>query len=210
MLLLVVVIIGSTVAAVRIATARRAEQKERERALSASHQLKRANGQLGETVTRLELQHAEDLFASGDSATAIAYLAASLRGNPTNHIAAERLASALIHRNLALRTSAPARHSERVSSVRFSPDGRHVLSASWDGTARLWDASNGQLAANPLKHSGRVVAAQFSPDGTLAATASEDGTGRDFGRQTRGRRAHLRCGMMRPCIGLSSAPTARA
>jgi WD40 repeat protein len=35
--------------------------------------------------------------------------------------------------------SPPLSHHEGVSDAAFSPDGKHVLTGSWDGTARLWD-----------------------------------------------------------------------
>jgi len=36
-------------------------------------------------------------------------------------------------------------HTDYVESVAFSPDGKKVLSGSWDHTARLWDVQTGKL-----------------------------------------------------------------
>jgi hypothetical protein len=38
-------------------------------------------------------------------------------------------------------------HTHSVSSLRFSPDGRHIISGSWDGTTKLWRTSNGEELA---------------------------------------------------------------
>ena len=69
-------------------------------------------------------------------------------------------------------------HENQVYSVQFSPDGRQVVTASKDRTARLWDAATGQSLGEPMEHEGWVVTAQFSPDGKQVLTASEDGTAR--------------------------------
>ena len=31
-------------------------------------------------------------------------------------------------------------HSEPVSSVAYSPDGKHIVSGSWDKTVKVWDS----------------------------------------------------------------------
>ncbi len=57
----------------------------------------------------------------------------------------------------------------------FSPDGRTVVTASWDHTARLWDAASGKELQR-LTHEDTVWSASFSPDGRTVVTAS---AGRD-------------------------------
>ena len=57
----------------------------------------------------------------------------------------------------------------------FSPDGRLVVTASNDGTARLWDARTGRPVAEPWRHRGKVVSVRFSPDGRRILTACISG-----------------------------------
>ena len=54
----------------------------------------------------------------------------------------------------------------------FSPDGKTVLTGSWDGTARLWDAATAQPLGPPMRHQGEVLAVAFSPDGKTVLTGS--------------------------------------
>src|SRR5689334_3970170 len=60
----------------------------------------------------------------------------------------------------------------------FSPDGRRVVTACADRTARVWDSGTGQPVTPPLKHVGAVFDASFSPDSRSVVTASDDGTAR--------------------------------
>src|SRR5262249_6823093 len=43
---------------------------------------------------------------------------------------------------------------EAVKSVQFSPDGRRIVTATADATARVWDAQTGKLLAGPLERGG--------------------------------------------------------
>ena len=79
---------------------------------------------------------------------------------------------------------APWRHEKPVQTVAFSPDGSRVVTASDDGTARLWDAKTGASLLTLMGHTNWVRAASFSPDGSRVVTASDDGTVRLWDAKT--------------------------
>jgi len=68
-------------------------------------------------------------------------------------------------------------HTEPVNSVAFSPDGKQIVSGSWDRTVRRWDAATGQQLLPALEgHTEAVSSVAFSPDGKQIPTlcVSED------------------------------------
>jgi WD40 repeat protein len=68
--------------------------------------------------------------------------------------------------------------TKNITTVRWSPDSRCIVSAGTDHTARLWEARTGQPIGEPLRHDAAVAYAEFSADGRWVVTASEDGTAR--------------------------------
>jgi WD40 repeat protein len=56
-------------------------------------------------------------------------------------------------------------HSDFISSVRFSADGKSVITEAFDSTIRVWDAATGaEVARIPIDIKLRVMHAEFSPD----------------------------------------------
>jgi hypothetical protein len=68
-----------------------------------------------------------------------------------------------------------AGHDNALTSVVFSPDGKHVLTGSKDKIAILWDAQTGE-AIRTFAHNHSVTSIAFSPDGTRILTGAEDCT----------------------------------
>ena len=70
-------------------------------------------------------------------------------------------------------------HDNIVEDAAFSPDGKRIVTASWDMTARVWNATSGKPIGEPLKgHENIVLSAAFSPDGRRIVTGSQDNTAR--------------------------------
>jgi WD40 repeat protein len=71
-----------------------------------------------------------------------------------------------------------------VNAAAYSPDGSMVVTASEDGTARVFRVRDGSLLAE-LHHRGSVTDAGFSADGRFIATSSRDKTARLWTRSGR-------------------------
>ncbi len=68
--------------------------------------------------------------------------------------------------------------SPPLTTASFSPDGQRVVTASKNGSARVWDAATGRPVGNLLRHHDGIVAASFHPHGRQVVTASRDGSAR--------------------------------
>jgi WD40 repeat protein len=60
--------------------------------------------------------------------------------------------------------------------VAFSPDGKTVVSGSYDKTLRVWDVASGQSLRTLEGHGESVDAVAFSPDGKTVVSGSSDST----------------------------------
>ncbi len=83
-----------------------------------------------------------------------------------------------------LRLISKLRHKATVRDVAFSPDGTRLLTASHDGTARIWDSQTGAPISADLKHGHWIFHAEWSADGGRIVTASHDRTARVWNART--------------------------
>jgi len=66
-------------------------------------------------------------------------------------------------------------HGDEVWSAAYSPDGQRIVTASFEGTAKVWDAETGKELFTLTSHEGRVFSAVYSAVGKRIATAGDDG-----------------------------------
>lgn len=67
-------------------------------------------------------------------------------------------------------------HDDRINSGMFSNDNTYLVSASQDGTAKVWNVSTGCIQLVLSGHEEAVHFAQFFPDGSAILTVGLDGT----------------------------------
>src|SRR5262245_42718795 len=70
-------------------------------------------------------------------------------------------------------------HTEAVYVVGYSPDGKYVVTGSYDRTLKVFEAATGKefkTFAGPQGHQQLVIALALSPDGTFIASGSSDNT----------------------------------
>jgi len=67
-------------------------------------------------------------------------------------------------------------HAKKVNEVEFTPDGNFIVSASDDGTCKLWDVNTGALIRTFTGHSGAVFSMDLSPNGKKLISCGADNT----------------------------------
>jgi WD40 repeat protein len=152
-------------------------------ALGTTWQWWRAEGlllQARHDASSESIDHALSICAQGNVGRGMLYLAEALEKAPPSTTDLKRAirANLVAWSRHQTRLTNLLRHSDRVHFVAFSPDGRTAVTASPDGTARLWDAFTGEPRGAPLRHEEGVIQAAFSPDSRRIITASLDRTAR--------------------------------
>ena len=69
-------------------------------------------------------------------------------------------------------------HTDWLNYAEFSSDGKYIVTASYDGSARIWNVATGNLLHTLKGHTDWVNTAEFSSDGKYIVTASYDGSAR--------------------------------
>ncbi len=59
-------------------------------------------------------------------------------------------------------------------AVAITPDGRRVVSGSWDKTLKVWDLETGRQERTLEGHQDSVVAVAITPDGRRVISGSDD------------------------------------
>ncbi|MCI0461972.1 MAG: protein kinase, partial [Gemmataceae bacterium] len=135
---------------------------------------------------RMTLATSRQLMGEGDLFGALLYAAEALTKDDPNSPQVKlhrlRMAAGLQQAPKLLQVWS---HAEAVTCVAFHPDGSKVLTASLDGTARVWDTNTGEPATpQALVHDGPVGFAAFSPDGRRIVTGGDDNTVRLWDAQS--------------------------
>lgn len=85
---------------------------------------------------------------------------------------------------MQVRLMAQSGHTDRVSAIAFSPDGRFVLSAAAEEAAILWSVDDGKEIRRFEGHESKITSVAFLPDGKSVATGNRDKTVRIWDLQT--------------------------
>jgi WD40 repeat protein len=69
-------------------------------------------------------------------------------------------------------------HNEEVRAVSFSPDGKYLLSGSFDSKIKIYDINNNFMNIGELEHGDKVVSCKWHPEIPLIVSTSADKTAR--------------------------------
>lgn len=75
-------------------------------------------------------------------------------------------------------------HANPITAMALSSDGRLLVTASWDKTLRLWDATSGQELRRFEGYKGVIKAVALSPNSELLLAGGEDGYARLWNTNT--------------------------
>ncbi len=93
-------------------------------------------------------------------------------------------------------------HERRVVALRFTPDGKKLISAGWDNTLRVWDVTRGTEERQIEGPQSALSGMELTPDGKLLIVAAADGFVRVYDFANGNELRHLEC----RATGIALAP----
>lgn len=150
-------------------------------AQTTKDQLEEANLQLnhGNAESLLQKKAAEALLLAQQPGMEIEALVKAIEAAGESLLSGQKIPGRVREGLAAAVATAPRgaltlRHNDYLYGAHFSHDGTRALTASRDGTARIWDAVSGKAITTLDDHQDAVRWAVFSPDDTRVLTASAD------------------------------------
>jgi WD40 repeat protein len=92
-----------------------------------------------------------------------------------------------------------------AEAVAIAPNGKSLVTGSWDRSLKLWDLGSGKVVREMAGHTASVQNAVFSPDGRILASSDAEGTVRLWKAETGESITELKAHSDR-CFGLAFSP----
>jgi WD40 repeat protein len=174
----VVVVAVAAAAFVETDRARLFAQRKQREAVEARYAAEAASAEATARADELTLLQAQDALGR-DPNRALAWLT-TLSPGFADPARVRRIAADAAARGLS---RAFVGHTDYINRFGVSADGARVVTASDDGTARVWDVADGRSIAL-AGHADEVWCAQFTADGEEVVTTSKDSTLRRWHART--------------------------
>ncbi|MCI0378383.1 MAG: cupin domain-containing protein, partial [Gemmataceae bacterium] len=100
-------------------------------------------------------------------------------------------------------------HTNSVTSIALTANGRTLISGSLDETIRIWDVVAGKQRGTLRGSNGRVDFVAITPDGKTLASADQDGVIKLWDVAACRERMNLTAPKRRPCVLLTLTPDGR-
>lgn len=127
---------------------------------------------------------ARDLAKQGRQRDALAFLARTFEYDHEYRRGAEAALGILSAWRHSIPAAVVVGHERRINTLRFDRSGTRIVTASDDGTAKVWNVPHGSLRTSLIGHTDKVLGGGFSPDGAHVLTYSADRTARVWEAET--------------------------
>lgn len=143
--------------------------------MAVLYEMNRQRQAVTQTLVRLQVHNGTQLLNSGDLFGSLLSFAEALRLDAGNREREEnhRIRIASVLRECPKLAGVFTHKEAAINAAALSPDGRRVVTAGQDHTAKVWDVPLGRLQF-VLQHTQMVFSASFRFDGGLIATSSAD------------------------------------